>query len=118
MTEPTIERHPAREPRALTTIGDVLRHRAMVAPDAIAYTFLVDGENETQHVSYRELERRARRFARTLTGGNPVLLVFDPGLEFIAALYGCFLAGVVAVPTYPPDPRDLASGRRRLRRIA
>jgi acyl-CoA synthetase (AMP-forming)/AMP-acid ligase II/acyl carrier protein len=47
-----------------------------------------------------------------------VLLVFDPGLDFIAALFGCFLAGVVAVPTYPPDPRDLASGRRRLRRIA
>lgn len=117
MTE-ILERHAATGPRGLHTIGDVLRHRAAIAPDEIAYTFLVDGEHEAQHVSYRDLERRARRIAAALTSGDPVLLVFDPGLEFIAALFGCFLAGVVAVPTYPPDPRDLASGRRRVRRIA
>ena len=33
-------------------------------------------------------------------------------------IVGRLLAGVIAVPTYPPDPRDLASGRRRIRRIA
>jgi acyl-CoA synthetase (AMP-forming)/AMP-acid ligase II/acyl carrier protein len=118
MTETLDERDRATEPRAARTIGDMLRHRAAVTPDEVAYTFLVDGEHETRDLSYRELERQARRIAVALTGGDPVLLVFDPGLEFIAALFGCFLAGVVPVPTYPPDPRDIASGRRRIRRIA
>ena len=29
-------------------------------------------------------------------------MLFPPGLEFIKALYGCFYAGVIAVPAYPP----------------
>jgi amino acid adenylation domain-containing protein len=31
-----------------------------------------------------------------------VLLLYPPGLEYVAALFGCFYAGAVAVPVYPP----------------
>jgi acyl-CoA synthetase (AMP-forming)/AMP-acid ligase II len=32
------------------------------------------------------------------------MLLYPPGLLFIAALFGCFYSGAVAVPVYPPDP--------------
>jgi acyl-CoA synthetase (AMP-forming)/AMP-acid ligase II/acyl carrier protein len=121
MTEAAIEWQRRFAMRVGRTLGDVLRHRAADTPDDLAYTFLVDGEREERRVSYAELERQARRIAVALaaSGGDrsPVLVVFDPGLELIAALFGCFLAGTIAVPTYPPDPRDLASGEARIRRI-
>ena len=35
-------------------------------------------------------------------GGERALLLYPPGLEFIAAFFGCLYAGVVAVPAYLP----------------
>ncbi len=45
--------------------------------------------------------------------GERALLLYPPGLEYVAAFFGCLYAGVVAVPVYPPrpnrpDPRFLA----------
>lgn len=37
------------------------------------------------------------------------LLLYPPGLEFIAAFLGCLYAGVVAVPAYPPRPNQSLS---------
>jgi acyl-CoA synthetase (AMP-forming)/AMP-acid ligase II/acyl carrier protein len=37
--------------------------------------------------------------------GERVILLFPPGLDFIAGLFGCLFAGAVAVPAYPPRPR-------------
>jgi acyl-CoA synthetase (AMP-forming)/AMP-acid ligase II len=34
------------------------------------------------------------------------LLLYAPGLEFIAAFFGCLYAGVVAVPSFPRTPRS------------
>ena len=34
--------------------------------------------------------------------GERALLLYPPGLEFIAAFFGCLYAGVVAVPAYLP----------------
>ena len=34
--------------------------------------------------------------------GQRALLLYPPGLEFVAAFFGCLYAGVVAVPVYPP----------------
>ena len=36
-----------------------------------------------------------------------VLLVYPPSLDFIIAFLGCLKAGLIAVPTFPPDPRQL-----------
>lgn len=42
-----------------------------------------------------------------LSPGDRALLVYPPGTEFVVALLGCFRAGVIAVPVYPPRPGHL-----------
>ena len=37
-----------------------MRHRARCQPNDIAFTYLVDGENEQVHLTYEELDRQAR----------------------------------------------------------
>jgi acyl-CoA synthetase (AMP-forming)/AMP-acid ligase II len=91
---------------AFGTLVDALRWRAEHQPEQPAVTFLLDGEQEEATGTYRQLDERARTVAAALreqgaTGGR-ALLLHPPGLEFIAALFGCFYAGVAAVPTYPP----------------
>src|SRR5262245_10106177 len=87
---------------------DVFRGRAAASPDRVAFTFLCDGESQTQQATYSELDRKARAIAARLQQlgepGSRALLMYDAGLEYLAALAGCLYAGVVAVPAYPPDP--------------
>ncbi|MFQ5794194.1 MAG: type I polyketide synthase [Candidatus Bipolaricaulia bacterium] len=89
----------------LSTLVDLLRWRALHQPDQQAYTFLVDGETEEVSLTYGELDRQARAIGAWLQSleitGERVLLLCPPGLEYIAAFFGCLYAGVVAVPTYP-----------------
>ncbi|MET0395452.1 MAG: fatty acyl-AMP ligase, partial [Longimicrobiaceae bacterium] len=101
-------------PHDVSTLVELLRLRAEADPDRIAYTFLLNGEVEEGHVTYGELDLRARAVAARLQAlgarGERALLLYPPGLEYIAALFGCFYAGVTAVPAYPPrrnktDPR-------------
>ncbi|MEK7327454.1 MAG: fatty acyl-AMP ligase, partial [Chloroflexota bacterium] len=93
------------------TLVELLRRRALRQPDRRVYTFLVDGEAEEVHLTYEELDRRARRIAAVLQShkatGERALLLYPPGLDYIAGFFGCLYAGVVAVPAYPPDPARL-----------
>jgi acyl-CoA synthetase (AMP-forming)/AMP-acid ligase II/acyl carrier protein len=34
--------------------------------------------------------------------GDRVLLLFQPGLSYLASLYACFYSGFIAIPAYPP----------------
>jgi 8-amino-7-oxononanoate synthase len=85
---------------------ELLRHRARCQPDDTAFTYLVDGESEQTHLTYRELDSRARAIGAWLEShdlvGERALLLYPAGLEFIAAFFGCLYAGVIAVPVYPP----------------
>ncbi|NJO97108.1 MAG: AMP-binding protein [Pleurocapsa sp. CRU_1_2] len=85
---------------------DILSYRALHQPNKIAYTFLQDGETETARLTYQELDKQARSIAAYLqsvtTKGERALLLYPPGLDFIATFLGCLYAGVVAVPAYPP----------------
>lgn len=89
-----------------TTIVDRLRHRAEHQGPQVAFTFLVDGEDEEVKLTYEQLDRRCQAIAAELQArgmeGERALLLFPPGLDFIAAFFGCLYAGVVAVPAYPP----------------
>jgi acyl carrier protein len=89
------------------TLIDLLGWRATHQPEREAYTFLGDGEAEESSVNYRELERQAQYVASRLqsagvAAGERVLLLYPPGLEYVAAFLGCLYAGVIAVPAYPP----------------
>ncbi|GAB1544685.1 fatty acyl-AMP ligase [Scytonema sp. NUACC21] len=94
----------------VSTLVDLLRFRAQSQPDSMAYTFLQDGETESIGLTYRELDRKARAIAAHLQSLNAAscraLLLYPPGLEFIAAFFGCLYASVVAVPAYPPRPNQ------------
>jgi acyl-CoA synthetase (AMP-forming)/AMP-acid ligase II/7-keto-8-aminopelargonate synthetase-like enzyme/acyl carrier protein len=91
------------------TLVDLLRWRASREPRRRAYTFLRGGEAEESSVDYGELDRQAWAVAARLetlgvVGGERALLLYPPGLRYIAAFLGCLYAGVVAVPAYPPRP--------------
>ena len=104
-----------------STFVELLHTRATQQPDRRAYTFLVDGETEEVHLTYQELDRQARAIAAMLQGGaaagERALLLYPPGLDYIAAFFGCLYAGVVAVPAYPPDPMRLERTLPRLQAI-
>jgi acyl-CoA synthetase (AMP-forming)/AMP-acid ligase II len=97
-------------PADCVTLTHLLRLRAARTPDRAAYTFLLDGENEAVAITYGELDRQARAIAAALhdlrAAGERALLLYPPGLEFVAAFMGCLYAGVVAVPAYPPPPNN------------
>jgi acyl-CoA synthetase (AMP-forming)/AMP-acid ligase II len=105
---------------AYPTIVSLLRMRAEQQHDHVAYSFVSDcGQHQ---VSYAELDRRARNIACGLSGmglrGKPALLLYPPGLGFVAAFFGCLYAGVVAVPACPPDPLRLDRSLPRLVALA
>ncbi len=89
-----------------SNLVDLVRHRASHQPDEVAFTYLVDGENEEIHMTNRELDLRAKAVGAWLEShgltGERALLLYPPGLDFIAAFFGCLYGGVVAVPVYPP----------------
>jgi len=90
----------------ISTWVDLLSYRAQNQSNQTAYTFLQDGETEAGRLTYKELDQQARAIANQLQSldatGSRALLLYPPGLEFIAAFFGCLYAGVVAVPAYPP----------------
>ncbi|WP_157229351.1 AMP-binding protein [Rivularia sp. PCC 7116] len=89
-----------------STLVDILQYRATHQPDNCAFIFLQDGETQAVNLTYKELDRQARAIAFHLQSVNAVgsraLLLYPPGLEFIAAFLGCLYAKVIAVPAYPP----------------
>ncbi|RCJ39570.1 hypothetical protein A6770_38810, partial [Nostoc minutum NIES-26] len=91
-----------------STLIDLLHWRAIQQPKRCAYKFLADGETQTDQLSYQELDRQACAIATRLkslgASGERALLLYPPGLEFIAGFFGCLYAGLIAIPAYPPHP--------------
>ncbi|MEH1804960.1 AMP-binding protein [Nostoc sp.] len=104
------------------TLVNLLHNRASQQPDQTAYTFLVDGENESGNLTYRSLDEKARAIAvylqSWLSPGERVLLVYPQGLEAIAAFFGCLYAGVVAIPAPAPEAARMKRVLPRLEAIA
>jgi amino acid adenylation domain-containing protein len=88
------------------TLIDLLRLQAQLHPQRLAYTFLAEGDSEESSLSFAQLDLQARAIASYLqplvSPGERVLLLFPPGLDYIAAFFGCLYAGAVVVPAYPP----------------
>src|SRR5438445_6193937 len=85
----------------------LLRHRATAQPRQTGFLFLRDNnpENDLGLLSYAQLDEKARAIAAVLQqNGEPgqrVLLLHQPGMDFVTAFYGCLYAGAIAVTTYP-----------------
>uniref|UniRef100_A0A668V155 DMAP1-binding domain-containing protein n=1 Tax=Oreochromis aureus TaxID=47969 RepID=A0A668V155_OREAU len=62
-----------------------------------------------------QLHKRAEKIAAALTEkgsintGENVVLLYPPGIDLIAAFYGCLYAGCVPVNVRPPHPQNLAA---------
>lgn len=93
------------------SIVELCQEAALRHPEAPLFTFLTDGETQEVSLTRGELHQQACRVAAELLSrgltGRRVLLLYAPGLDFIASLVGCFYAGAIAVPAYPPDPARL-----------
>ena len=96
----------------LKNILDVLSARA--SSEALAYVYLADGTSESElQWTFADTARHSGEFAaqlraRNIGAGDRVVLAVNPGLEYIAALYGIMQLGAVPVPCFPPlRPKEL-----------
>ena len=90
----------------------LLRHRAATLGDRQAFCFLPGYGAEATAITYRELDERAMAIGGELQTraacGSRALLLYPPGLDFVAAFFGCLYAGIVAVPVAPPGRNRFA----------
>lgn len=98
------------DPSSGTSLVHILDQRARQTPDRLAFRFLPDGTSE--HAidwTYRDLADRATAVAARLhdsgLDGGRVVLALDPGLDYVAGLFGALRAGCTAVPSFPPFGR-------------
>ena len=61
----------------------------------MAFSFILDGESNETSVTYEQLDLRARAIAARLLElgmeGERALLLYPPGLDFVAGFFGCLL---------------------------
>lgn len=98
---------------AAQNVADHLRTHARLRGDKPAL-IVPDGDGWTS-ISYRELNRKADRFARGfeqkgLRRGDRVLFLVKPGIDFYAALFGLFRMGAIPVLMDPGMGRDALLG--------
>lgn len=90
----------------VTTLVELLRYRASKEPNRIAFTFLHNGEQPLEPLTYGGLDRRARTIAAWLSRrnayGHCAILIQKAGYDFLAAYMGCLYAGVVPVALVSP----------------
>ena len=88
---------------------DALDRHVRERPEQVVYRFLTTGDTDGPVVewTYSQLSAQVSAVAKTLRGnvppGSRCLLLFPPGLDFVAGFLGCLRAGVVAVPAYLPE---------------
>src|SRR5688572_102425 len=89
-----------------SNVVTLLRERAFDKPETTVCVFLADGEMDHASLAYGDLDRRTRAVAARLQDlgakGERVLLLYPPGLDYVAAFFGCLYAGAIAIPLYPP----------------
>jgi amino acid adenylation domain-containing protein/non-ribosomal peptide synthase protein (TIGR01720 family) len=93
-------------PFAISNLVSLLQKRVQENPEGPAYIFLSGKDFQQSTLTYSRLDAQARAIAGLLQTvaerGERALLLYPPGLDFIAAFFGCLYAGMIAVPAYPP----------------
>jgi len=95
----------------ISTLVDLVQHRTITDPEINIFTFLEDGEDQIIIQNYIEFEERVRAIAANLQKkykpGDRMIMLYQPGINFINAFFGCLFAGMIAIPTYPPNVTKL-----------
>jgi amino acid adenylation domain-containing protein/thioester reductase-like protein len=101
------------QPNSPKTLVDLLCWRSVRNGAQTVYGYLSEGELPPSQVTYAQLDQQARAIAVQLQArfspGERVMLLYKPGLEFIAAYFGCLYAGMVAVPSTPPRTNKVSA---------
>ncbi len=111
---------PVQVAAETATFNECLEKRFTGRPFALAYRYLHEGEVNGPVTEWTWLDvkrfssRVAAALAKQIPPGQRAVLLFAPGLDFIAAFYGCLMAGITAVPVPPPDPVRLSATLPRL----
>lgn len=112
----------SKQNEACSTLIELLAIRARQTSSFPVYTYLRDGEEATQIVTFRELEDKSKVVAATLQqtsqAGERVMLLYPPGIEFASSYFGCLYSQRLAVPLPPPRPSRLKQTMERLLEIA
>jgi len=92
--------------REATTIVDALGRHAANQPDATVVLELERGETPGRSLTFGALWTQARRVGAALRAAAPrgrrVLILQEPGVDFVLSLFGCFCAGMAATPAPLP----------------
>src|SRR6516164_1638188 len=104
----------------MSKLTDCLQKWARISPDRTLYTFLDRDCNPAGSYTYASFHLRTNGLARILADeirikpAEPVLIVYPPGLEMIAAFIACVKAGAIPVPVPAPPAAALAAASQRL----
>ncbi|CAH6809880.1 Dip2c [Phodopus roborovskii] len=101
--------------RKFLFLSEVLQWRAQTTPDHLLYTLLNCRGTIANSLTCVQLHKRAEKIAVMLMerghlqDGDHVALVYPPGIDLIAAFYGCLYAGCVPITVRPPHPQNIAT---------
>lgn len=77
-------------------------------PNKQIYTFLDENGMETHKITASQLDDHAKHISRILQSqykmkkNDRIILLCNPGYEFVQAFFGCMYAGLISVPSFPP----------------
>lgn len=93
-------------------------------PDKPLYSFLDESGDIVERHTYTSFMERVDviasqlRARSDLSAGDRVMLVYPPGLEVIAAIFGCVRAGMIPVPSNPPTVHSMTAAVHRMEHVA
>ncbi|XP_047642560.1 disco-interacting protein 2 homolog B isoform X4 [Phacochoerus africanus] len=96
-------------------LAEILQWRAQATPDHVLFMLLNAKGTTVCTASCLQLHKRAERIAAVLgdkghlNAGDNVVLLYPPGIELIAAFYGCLYAGCIPVTVRPPHAQNLTA---------
>uniref|UniRef100_A0A671S5Y5 Disco-interacting protein 2 homolog C n=1 Tax=Sinocyclocheilus anshuiensis TaxID=1608454 RepID=A0A671S5Y5_9TELE len=96
-------------------LSEVLQWRAQTTPDHVLFTLLSSRGTVLSSLTCLQLHKRAEKIAAMLIerghlqDGDHVALVYPPGIDLVAAFYGCLYAGCVPITVRPPHPQNIAT---------
>ncbi len=105
--------------QCFNSFSELLQERAARLPHQKLYTFLKDGEEAVDRLTYCELDECAKKIGyhlqNQLTAGQRAILLFPAGLDFIRSFFACLYAGIIAIPL--PIPNSKAAGLHSIQAI-
>ncbi|XP_034079579.1 disco-interacting protein 2 homolog B-A isoform X3 [Gymnodraco acuticeps] len=96
-------------------LTEALQWRAQTDADHVLFVLLNNKGVPVSTATCVQLHKRAEKIAAALTEkgsintGENVALLYPPGIDLIAAFYGCLYAGCVPVNVRPPHPQNLGA---------